>query len=56
MPTCKNGLNVAIDSSPSLWHMRFVHISEKGLQILVKKKCIPFSKGSLLNPCDYCLL
>ena len=31
-------------------------MSEKGLQILVKKKSIPFSKGTLLNTCDYCLL
>ena len=28
---CKNGLNVAIDSSPSLWHLRLGHMSEKGL-------------------------
>ena len=53
---CKNGSNVALDSSPSLWHKRFGHMSEKGLQILAKKKSIPFAKGTLLNPCDYCLL
>ena len=53
---CKKGLNVAIDSSPSLWHRRLGHMSEKGLQILAKKKSTPFSKGTLLNPCDYCLL
>ena len=53
---CKNGLNVATDSPPSLWHMRLGHMSEKGIQILAKKKFIPFAKGTLLNPCDYCLL
>ena len=53
---CKNGLNVATDSSPTLWHMRLDHMSEKGLKILAKKKSIPFTKGTLLNPCDYCLL
>ena len=31
-------------------------MSEKGLQILAKKNSIPFSKGTLLYPCDYCLL
>ena len=53
---CKNGLNVATDSLPSLWHRTLGHISEKGLQILAKKKSTPFAKGTLLNPCDYCLL
>ena len=31
-------------------------MSEKGLQILAKKKFIPFAKCTLLNPCDYCSL
>ena len=31
-------------------------MSEKGLQILEKKKSIPFAKGTLLNPYDYCHL
>ena len=53
---CKNGLNVATNSSPSLWHRSLGHMSEKGLKILAKKKCIPFAKGTLFNPCDYCLL
>ena len=52
----KNGLNVATNSSPSLWHRRLGHMSEKGLQILSKKNSIPFAKGTLLDPCDYCLL
>ena len=52
---CKNGLNAAADSSPSLWHKRLGHMSEKGLQILAKKNFIPFAKGTLLYPCDYCL-
>ena len=52
---CKNGLNVATNSLPILWHKRLGHMSEKGLQIFAKKKSIPFAKGTLLNPCDYCL-
>ena len=28
---CKNGLNVSVDFSPSLWHMRLGHMSEKEL-------------------------
>ena len=31
-------------------------MSEKGLQVLEKKNSIPFAKGTLLDPCDYCLL
>ena len=53
---CKNGLNVATDSSPSLWHKILGHISEKGLQILAKKNSILFAKGTIFDPCDYCLL
>ena len=53
---CKNGLNVATDSSPSLWHRGLGHMSEKGLQILAKNNSILFAKGTLLDPCDYCLL
>ena len=53
---CKNRLNVATNSSPSLWHMRLGHMSEKGIQIHAKKNPIPFAKGTLLYPCDYCLL
>ena len=52
---CKNGLNVAADSSPGLWHKRLGHMREKGLQILAKKNSIPFAKGTLLDPCDYYL-
>ena len=53
---CKNWLNVAAASSLSLWHRRLGHMSEKGLQILAKNNSIPFDKGTLLDPCDYCLL
>ena len=53
---CKNGLNVAVDSSPSLWLRRLGHMSEKELQILAKKNSIPFALGTLLDPCDYFLI
>ena len=53
---CKNGWNVATDSLPSLWHRRLGHMSEQGQQILAKKIFIPFAEGTLLNPCDFCLL
>ena len=43
------------DSMSNLWHKRLAHISEKGLEILVKKSLIPFAKGMSLKPCDYCL-
>ena len=53
---CKNGLNVAVDSSPSLWLRRLGHMSEKELQILAKKNSIPFALGTLLDHCDYFLI
>ena len=43
------------DFAPNLWHKRLAHISEKGLEILVKKSLIPFAKGMSLKPCDYYL-
>ena len=53
---CKDVVNAAQeDSSPNLWHRQLAHMSEKGLQILAKKSLIPFAKGTLLNPCDFCL-
>ena len=29
---------------------------ENGLQVLAKKNYIPFAKGTLLDPCGYCLV
>ena len=58
MKVCSSGLNaVENESSPNLWHRRLAHMREKGLQMLAKKSLIPipFAKGTVLNPCDYCL-
>ncbi|KAA8526119.1 hypothetical protein F0562_007781 [Nyssa sinensis] len=44
---CRDGLNSIEDgTSPNLWHKRLGHMSEKGLQILVKRSFIPFAKGT----------
>lgn len=51
----ENVLNVEVDSSLSVWHKRIGHMSEEGLQILMKKQFILFTKGSFLHPCDNCL-
>ncbi|CAM8949433.1 unnamed protein product [Rhodiola kirilowii] len=48
-------LNIVDDSSPSLWHKRLGHISEKGLQVLAKKSLISIIKGTSVDSCDYCL-
>ena len=37
-----------------LWYKRLTHIKDKEFQILSKKSLIPFSKGRMLNPCNYC--
>ena len=53
---CKGELNVAYDNSNlELWHRRFEHMSEKGLQILARKELIPNIKGKSLEPCIDCL-
>ncbi|KAK9914377.1 hypothetical protein M0R45_038160 [Rubus argutus] len=41
---CKSELNAVENASPSLWHRRLGHMSEKGLQVLAKKSLIPFVK------------
>lgn len=49
----KGGLNVAKDDVlPDLWQGKLTHMSEKWLQILVKKFLIPFTKDTSLKPCD----
>ena len=42
------------EASTELWHKRFGHISEKGLQVLFRKKLLPI-KGTSLLPCTHCL-
>ena len=44
---CKDVVSAAQeDSSPNLWHRSLAHMSEKWLQILVKKSLVPFAKGT----------
>ena len=53
---CGGQLNaVDDDTSPDLWHKRLAHISEMGLQLLVKQSLIPMAKDKSSNSCDYCL-
>ena len=42
------------EASTELWHKRLGHMSEKGLQVLAKKKLLPVKSTSLL-PCTHCL-
>ena len=44
------------DVSIELWHRRLGHISEKGLQTLVKKQFLPNLQGMPLKTCDHCLV
>ena len=56
MKVCGGQLNaVNDDTSPDLLHKRLTHMSEKGLQLLVKQSLIPMAKDKSSNPCDYCL-
>jgi hypothetical protein len=44
------------ETSTELWHKRFGHMSEKGLQVLAKKQLLPNIKGTSLMPCTHCLV
>uniref|UniRef100_A0A2N9HS63 Reverse transcriptase Ty1/copia-type domain-containing protein n=1 Tax=Fagus sylvatica TaxID=28930 RepID=A0A2N9HS63_FAGSY len=47
---CRDMVNATQDDSmPDLWHRRLAHMSEKVLQILVKKSLIPFAKDIATN-------
>ena len=60
---CKNKVKLIRDGLNAVemmlcqisWHRRLAHLSEKGLQFLIRKSLIPSNKGAKLNPCDYCL-
>ncbi|WZZ37770.1 hypothetical protein YC2023_034029 [Brassica napus] len=47
---CKEEVNVASDDI-DIWHRRLGHMSEKGLNILSRKKLLPDMKGISLSPC-----
>ena len=44
------------DVSIELWHRRLGHISEKGLQTLVRKQFLPNLHSIPLKTCDHCLV
>ena len=43
------------DSSSTLWHKRLSHISEKGFNVLAKKKLLSNFQSSKLEQCEHCL-
>lgn len=55
---CKADVNaIQKDVSVDLWHARLGHISEKGLQTLVRKKYLPqLQSMSSLKSCDHCIV
>ena len=56
MKVCGAQLNaVNDDTSPDLLHKQLTHMSEKGLQLLVKQSLIPMAKDKSSNPYDCCL-
>ena len=46
---------VESDSSSTLWHKRLSHISEKGLNVLAKKKLLSNFQSAKLEKCEHCL-
>ena len=54
--TCVDMVNaVESDSSSTLWHKRLSHISEKGLNVLAKKKLLSYFQSAKLEKCENCL-
>ena len=43
------------EASARLWHQRLGHMSEKGLQILMKCKSLPDLKSLKLDFCKHCV-
>ena len=51
----KKGVNIVEnEASTKLWHKRLCHMSEKGFQVLARKKLLAV-KGMSLLPCTHCL-
>lgn len=46
----KGEVNVMHDSSIDVWHKRLGHLSEKGIQILVRKQLLPKVTGNVPQP------
>uniref|UniRef100_A0A0D3ADU8 GAG-pre-integrase domain-containing protein n=1 Tax=Brassica oleracea var. oleracea TaxID=109376 RepID=A0A0D3ADU8_BRAOL len=51
---CKEEVNVA-SADMEIWHRRLGHMSEKGLNILSRKKLLPDMKCTYFSPCHDCL-
>ena len=53
--TCVDMVNaVESDGSSTLWHKRLSHISEKGLNVLAKKKLLSNFQSAKLEKCEHC--
>lgn len=46
---------VESNNSSTLWHKRLSHISEKGLNVLAKKKLLSNFESAKLEKCEHCL-
>ena len=46
---------VESDSFSTFWHKRLSHISEKGLNVLAKKKLLSYFQSAKLEKCENCL-
>ena len=46
---------VESNNSSTLWHKRLSHISEKGLNVLAKKKLLSNFQSAKLEKCEHCL-
>lgn len=54
--TCANMVNTVESAiSSTLWHKRLSHISEKGLNVLAKKKLFSDFESANLEKCEHCL-
>lgn len=57
MSLVRGEVNVSFpDLTIDLWHSRLRHMGEKQLKVLRKQNLLPKLKGSVIGPCDHCLI
>ena len=50
-----DSVNVAANDPAQLWHIKLGHMSQKGLECLMKKNVLPVLKNAKLERCLHCL-
>ena len=49
-------INLSEKDQTQLWHSRLGHVGQKGLEMLVKKGCVPSDQVSIIKFCEDCVI